>query len=97
VGTARSTNSSPTDGHAKSEPAVSTTHGGEPIHPLAEWDLDRDKDTFNRLASTGNPLRDALTVLAAVAWWARPRPGIAEPLWTLIGLQTGGRLLAPPS
>jgi hypothetical protein len=97
VGTARSTNSSATDGHAKSEPAVSTTHGGEPIHPLAEWDLDRDTDTFNRLASTGNPLRDALTVLAAVAWWARQRPGIAEPLWTLIGLQTGGRLLAPPS
>jgi len=40
VGTARSTNSSATDGHAKSEPAVSTALGGEPIHPLAEWDLD---------------------------------------------------------
>ena len=54
-----------------------------------------DADTFNRLASTGNLLRDALTVLAAAAWWARRRLGIAEPLWTLIGLHTGGRLLAP--
>ena len=55
-----------------------------------------DADTFNRLASTGNLLRDTLTVLAAAAWWARRRLGIAEPLWTLIGLHTGGRLLAPP-
>jgi hypothetical protein len=54
-----------------------------------------DADTFNRLASTGNLLRDTLTVLAAAAWWARRRLGIAEPLWTLIGLHTGGRLLAP--
>jgi hypothetical protein len=28
--------------------------------------------------------------------WARQRLGLAEPLWTLIGLHTGGRLLAPP-
>ena len=54
-----------------------------------------DADTFNRLASTGNLLRDTLAVLAAAAWWARRRLGIAEPLWTLIGLHTGGRLLAP--
>jgi hypothetical protein len=56
-----------------------------------------DADTFNQLASTGNLLRDALTVLAAAAWWARQRLGIDEPLWTLIGLHTGGRLLAPAS
>ena len=55
-----------------------------------------DADAFNQLASTGNLLRDALTVLAAAAWWARQRLGIAEPGWTLIGLHTAGRLLAPP-
>ena len=36
------------------------------------------------------------TILAAAAWWARQRLGLAEPLWTIIGLHTGGRLLAPP-
>jgi len=55
-----------------------------------------DVDAFNTLASTGNILLDSLTVLAAAAWWARRRLGIAEPVWTLIGLYTGGRLLAPP-
>ena len=55
-----------------------------------------DAAAFNELASTGNLLRDTLTVLAAAAWWARRRLGIAEPLWTLIGLYTRGRLLAPP-
>jgi hypothetical protein len=55
-----------------------------------------DADAFNALASTGNLLLDCLTVLAAAAWWARRRLGIAEPVWTLIGLYTGGRLLAPP-
>ena len=55
-----------------------------------------DADSFNQLASTGNLLRDALTVLAAAAWWARRRLGIAEPVWTLIGLYTRGGLLARP-
>ncbi len=55
-----------------------------------------DADAFNALATTGNLLRDALTVLAAAAWWARRRLGIAAPVWTLIGLYTAGRLLAPP-
>ena len=55
-----------------------------------------DADTFNQLTSTGNLLRDALTVLAAAAWWARQRLGLAEPVWTLIRLLTAGRLLAPP-
>jgi transposase-like protein len=53
-------------------------------------------DAFNALASTGNLLRDTLIALAAAAWWARQRLGIAEPVWTFIGLYTGGRLLAPP-
>jgi hypothetical protein len=39
-GFARSTNSSATDRHAKCEPAVSSALSGEPIHPLAERDLD---------------------------------------------------------
>ena len=55
-----------------------------------------DAEAFNALASTGNLLRDTLTVLAAAAWWARRRLGIVEPVWTLIGLYTRGRLLAPP-
>ena len=53
-------------------------------------------DAFNALASTGNLLLDSLTVLAAAAWWTRRRLGFAEPVWTLIGVYTGGRLLAPP-
>jgi transposase-like protein len=53
-------------------------------------------DAFNAVAGTGNLLLDCLTMLAAAAWWARQRLGIAEPVWTLIGLYTGGRLLAPP-
>ena len=55
-----------------------------------------DADAFNQLTSTGNLLRDTLTLLAAAAWWARRRLGITEPVWTLIGLYTGRRLLAPP-
>ena len=53
-------------------------------------------DAFNALTGAGNLLLDSLTVLAAAAWWARRRLGIAEPVWTLIGLYTRGRLLAPP-
>lgn len=53
-------------------------------------------DAFNQLPGTGNLLRDALTILAAAAWWTQRRLGINEPLWTLIGLHTHGRLLAPP-
>ncbi len=53
-------------------------------------------DAFNQLASTGNLLRDTLSVLAAAAWWARRRLGITDSLWTLIGLYSRGSLLAPP-
>ena len=56
-----------------------------------------DAEAFNELASTGNLLRDTLTVLAAAAWWARRRLGIAEPVWTLIGLYTRGRLSRRPA
>ena len=55
-----------------------------------------DPEAFNELTITGNLLRDALTVLAAAAWWTQHRLGLTEPVWTLIGLHTGGRLLTPP-
>ena len=53
-----------------------------------------DADAFNQLASTGNLLRDTLTV-GRRGWWARGG-WASRPVWTLIGLYTGGRLLAPP-
>lgn len=55
-----------------------------------------DQDAFNELAATGNLLHDAVTMLAAAASWTQRRLGINDPLWTLIGLHTHGRLLAPP-
>jgi len=55
-------------------------------------------DAFNQLPrTTTNPLRDALTVLATAAHAARQRLGLADPLWTLIGLHAQGRLLAAPT
>ncbi|UQX11310.1 helix-turn-helix domain-containing protein [Candidatus Mycobacterium methanotrophicum] len=56
-----------------------------------------DPDAFNQLPRAASPLRDALTVLAAAAYAARQRLGLTEPLWTLIGLHTQGRLLAAPT
>ena len=56
-----------------------------------------DPDAFNRLPRATNPLRGALTVLVAAACAARQRLGLTEPLWTLIGLYTQGRLLAAPT
>jgi hypothetical protein len=56
-----------------------------------------DSDAFNQLPRATNPLRDALTVLAAAARAARHLLGLTEPVWTLIGLHTHGRLLAAPT
>ena len=56
-----------------------------------------DPDAFNRLPRATHPLRDALTVLAAAAHAARQRLGLADPVWTLIGLHARGRLLAAPT
>ena len=53
-------------------------------------------DAFNEISYSGNQLRHALTVLAAAAFHDRQRFGFAEPPWTLIGMYTQGRLLAPP-
>jgi len=52
-------------------------------------------DAFGELRYAGNLLRHALSVLAAAAHWDR-RCGFTDPPWTLIGLYTRGRLLAPP-
>lgn len=59
--------------------------------------IELDRDAFNDLPATTNQLRDALTVLAAAAYAARRRFGLTEPLWTLIGVHTRGRLLAAPT
>lgn len=53
-------------------------------------------DTLHELRYDGNPLRHALSVLAAAAYWDRHRFGFTDPPWTLIGIYTRGRLLAPP-
>lgn len=55
-----------------------------------------DSDTFTTLRRTGTMLHYALSILAAAAHWERRRYGISDPPWTLIGLYTRGRLLAPP-
>ena len=44
----------------------------------------------------GNQLRHTLTTLIAAAYWDRRCCGFEEPPWTLIGMYTRGRLLAPP-
>ncbi|MDZ7887338.1 MAG: DUF6431 domain-containing protein [Mycobacterium sp.] len=54
------------------------------------------RDTFTTLRNTGNPLHHALTILSAAAYFDRHRYGLRDPPWTLIGLYTRGRLLAPP-
>jgi hypothetical protein len=55
-----------------------------------------EDEKCGRVRRHGEHDQGTLTVLAAAAWWARQRLGIAEPMWTLIGLYTRGRLLAPP-
>lgn len=56
-----------------------------------------DPDAFNQLPRATSPLRDALTVLVAAACAACQRLGLTEPLWTMVGLHTHGRLLAAPT
>lgn len=55
-----------------------------------------DADAFTTLRRTGTMLHYALSILAAAAHWEYRRYGISDPPWTLIGLYTRGRLLAPP-
>jgi len=53
-------------------------------------------EVFSSIKYCGDPLRHALTVLAAAAFHAKRRFGFEDPPWTLIGMYTRGRLLAPP-
>jgi len=52
-------------------------------------------EAFAELRLGVNPIRDALSVLAAAAYWDRRRFGFPDSPWTLIGTYTRGRLLAP--
>lgn len=53
-------------------------------------------DPSAELQFVGNQLRDTLSVLAAAARWDRDRLGFTDPPWTMVGIYTLGRLLAPP-
>jgi len=52
-------------------------------------------EAFAELRLGVNPIRDALSVLAAAAYWDRRRFGFPDSPWTLIGTYTRGWLLAP--
>ncbi|WP_260758612.1 hypothetical protein [Mycobacterium sp. SMC-8] len=52
-------------------------------------------DTFTALRYRGNMLHHAPSLLSAAAYWDRRRYALGEPPWTLIGMYTRGRLLAP--
>lgn len=54
-----------------------------------------DPDTFTALRHTGTLLHYVLSILAAAAYWDRRRFAFTDPPWTLIGMYTRGRLLAP--
>lgn len=53
-------------------------------------------DAFAELRFVGHHLRDTLSVLCAAAYWDRHRLGLPDPPWTMVGIYTLGRLLAPP-
>ena len=53
-------------------------------------------EVFSSIKYCGDPLRHALTVLAATAFHDKQRFGFPDPLWALIGMYTRGRLLCPP-
>ena len=55
-----------------------------------------DPDTFTALRYRGNMLHHTLSILSAAAYWDRHRYAVEHPPWTLIGMYTRGRLLAPP-
>jgi len=55
-----------------------------------------DPDTFTALRCRGNMLAHTLSILSAAAHWDRHRYAAEDPPWTLIGMYTRGRLLAPP-
>ncbi len=52
-------------------------------------------EVFSSIRYCGDPLRHALTVLAATAFHDKQRFGFSDPPWTLIGTYARGRLLCP--
>lgn len=66
-----------------------TTHANQRLISIAV-------EVFGSIRYCGEPLRHALTVLAATAFHDRQRFGFDEPPWALIGMYTHGRLLCPP-
>ncbi|MFC0449553.1 helix-turn-helix domain-containing protein [Rhodococcus jostii] len=54
------------------------------------------REAFCNIRFVGNPLGDALCVLAAAAVEDRRRFGFPDPPWDLIGIYTQGRLLSSP-
>jgi len=53
-------------------------------------------DAVAELRFVGHQLRDTLSVLCAAAYWDPHRLGVPDPPWTMVGIYTLGRLLAPP-
>ncbi|WP_176219877.1 hypothetical protein [Mycobacterium malmoense] len=53
-------------------------------------------DALAELRFAGNQLCDTLSVLGAAARWDRHRLGFTGLPWTMVGIFTLGRLLAPP-
>lgn len=53
-------------------------------------------EAFTEIRYANDQLRHTLTMLTAAAYWDRLRCGFTEAPWTLIGIYTRGRLLAPP-
>lgn len=66
-----------------------TTHANQRLITIAV-------EVFSSIKYSGDPLRHALTVLAATAFHDKRRFGFGDPLWALIGMYTRGRLLCPP-
>ncbi|CAN3131186.1 DUF6431 domain-containing protein [Mycobacterium sp. smrl_JER01] len=55
-----------------------------------------NRKAYSGLAFSADGVRNALLALCAAAYWDRHRFGFPESPWTLIGIYTRGRLLAPP-
>ncbi|GAC1407186.1 MAG: hypothetical protein NVSMB60_27460 [Mycobacterium sp.] len=53
-------------------------------------------EAYSSIRYCGDPLRHALTVLAATAFHDKQRFGFSDSPWALIGMYTSGRLLCPP-
>jgi transposase-like protein len=66
-----------------------TTHANQHLIAIAV-------EVYSSIRYCGDPLRHALTMLAATAFHDKQRFGLSDPPWALIGMYTQGRLLCPP-